>query len=73
MIQPGPSVIANFMPLLSVFIAEESLCKKKKKKEKKKTKDGGGIPETPERRDMNLNDFVVLPNNKAKSVKLNAR
>ncbi|KAM7399514.1 hypothetical protein PAMP_018781 [Pampus punctatissimus] len=27
----------------------------------------------PERRDMNLNDFVVLPNNKAKSVKLNAR
>ncbi|GLD70732.1 zinc finger B-box domain-containing protein 1 isoform X3 [Lates japonicus] len=26
-----------------------------------------------ERRDMNLNDFVVLPNNKAKSVKLNAR
>ncbi|XP_008283748.1 zinc finger B-box domain-containing protein 1 [Stegastes partitus] len=33
----------------------------------------GGIPEPPGRRDMNLNDFVVLPNNKAKSVKLNAR
>ncbi|CAK6965208.1 uncharacterized protein zbbx isoform X1 [Scomber scombrus] len=31
------------------------------------------ISRVPERRDMNLNDFVVLPNNKAKSVKLNAR
>ncbi|CAB1440278.1 unnamed protein product, partial [Pleuronectes platessa] len=33
----------------------------------------GGIPEPTDRGDMNLNDFVVLHNSKAKSVKLNAR
>lgn len=40
---------------------------------KRHSEGAGGIPEPPERKGMNLNDFVVLPNNKAKSVKLNAR
>lgn len=62
-----PSVIAGFMPLLSVFIAEETLCNKDSARRSRNTRS------PPNSRDMNLNDFVVLPNNKAKSVKLNAR
>lgn len=36
-------------------------------------RNAGGIPESVWRAAMNLNEFVVLPNSKAKSVKLNAR
>lgn len=37
------------------------------------SKYAGGIPESPERGAMNLNKVVVPPDNKARSVKLNAR
>lgn len=56
------------MPLLLVFIAEEPFLGKKGIE-----KDTGEIPESTYRDDMNLNEFVVLPNSKARSVKLNAR
>lgn len=56
----------RFIPLLLVFIAGETLCKST-------LREVEGTPEHPVGRDMNLNDFVVLPNKKAISVKLNVR
>ena len=58
-------MIACFMSLL--FLLQKRLFVKGAEKY------AGGIPEPTDRGDMNLNDFVVLHNSKAKSVKLNAR